>query len=116
MVAQQGATAATLFVLEYGSRRILIAPPTHYDQLQQAIRRHFPEIPPNHRVSYHTKELDLCEGSLVEVSPDIWEIVIPMLKKLAVQATPDALSGTAGSLQYDLGCAFHSLLVFRSRG
>lgn len=127
--SQRGAVAATLFVLEYGSRRILIAPPAHYDQLQQAIRRHFPEIPPKHRVSYHTKDLDPCEGSLVEVSPDIWETVIPMLKRLTVQAAPDASSGggkrkvkaakqedlTQMSCQCDERYASHLDPSFRSR-
>ncbi|KAJ3514858.1 hypothetical protein NMY22_g14606 [Coprinellus aureogranulatus] len=86
--AQRDASLTSLFVLEYGAHRILVAPPTDHQQLQQSIRRHFPEIPVGHHVSYHTKELDVCEGSLVEVSTDIWGAAIPMLKKLAVLAAP----------------------------
>ncbi|KAJ3534782.1 hypothetical protein NMY22_g6775 [Coprinellus aureogranulatus] len=86
--AQRDASLASLFVLEYGAHRILVAPPTDHQQLQQSIRRHFPEIPVGHHVSYHTKELDVCEGSLVEVSTDVWGAAIPMLKKLTVLAAP----------------------------
>lgn len=104
--AQQGTTPAPLFVLEYGARRILVAPPTDYNQLQKGIRRHFPDIPSMHRVSYYTKDLDVCEGSLVEVSPDIWDTVIPMLKKLTVQTVldPSARKNKAREEQEDSEC------------
>ncbi|KAJ3502640.1 hypothetical protein NMY22_g18519 [Coprinellus aureogranulatus] len=87
---QRDATSASLFVLEYGARRILVAPPTDHQQLQKSIRSHFPEIPTGQRVSYHTKELPVCEGSFIEVSTEIWETVIPMLQKLTVMAAPEA--------------------------
>ena len=101
-----------LFVLEFGPRRILVPPPADYDQLQRSIRRHFPELPLGCRTSYHTKELEICEGALMEVSPDIWGSVVPMIKKLTVKAGPGtgALSAGAGKRRgktedgYDTEC------------
>ncbi|KAJ3514859.1 hypothetical protein NMY22_g14607 [Coprinellus aureogranulatus] len=106
---QGGATSASLFVLEYGAHRILVAPPSDLWQLQHSIRCHFPEIPAGCRVSYHTNELDVCEGSLIEVSEEMWRAVIPRLKKLTVLAAPEtkASSGKgkrAGKEEEDSEC------------
>lgn len=87
-----------LFVLEFGPRRVLVPPPTDYDQLQRSIRRHFPELPLGSRASYHTKELEICEDSLMEVSPDIWGTVVPMIKKLTVRAEPGSGALSAGGV------------------
>ncbi|KAJ3517354.1 hypothetical protein NMY22_g13985 [Coprinellus aureogranulatus] len=78
-----------LFVLEYSTHKVLITSPKDHDRLQESIRRHFPHIPQGHRVSYWTKDLEICEGSLTEVSPDVWTVVIPLLSKLTVQSSPD---------------------------
>lgn len=77
-----------LFILEYYTHQVLIASPRDHDQLQESIRRHFPEIPQGHTVSYWTKSLPICEGELTQVSPDIWDTVIPLVTKLAVQSSP----------------------------
>ncbi|KAJ3514856.1 hypothetical protein NMY22_g14608 [Coprinellus aureogranulatus] len=81
-----------LFVLEYKARRILVQKPTHYDQLQQLIGRHLPEIATGHCVSYHTKDLPICNGSAVEVTSDVWPIVTPMLKRITVHAMPEMIT------------------------
>lgn len=73
---------------------MLVGSPKDYDQLQDAIRRHFPEIPTEHRVSYHADELSICKGALVEVSEDIWETAIPLLNTLTVQTEPKASTST----------------------
>lgn len=88
--------AQDLFILQFGARRVLVKSPVDYDALQQSVRRHFPEIPAGYGISYQTKDLPISEGTSVEVSPDVWGTVIPMLKKLVVHATPDASSPAAG--------------------
>ncbi|KAF5318019.1 hypothetical protein D9619_012045 [Psilocybe cf. subviscida] len=98
--AKPGKSASTepsLFVLNYKTRRVLVLTPTSYDQLQLSIRRHFPEIPKNHRVSYHTNGLAVCEGALTEISSDIWGTVIPLLNSVTVLSGPRAESSTNGN-------------------
>lgn len=90
-------TESSLFVLNYKTCRVLIGSLTSYDQLQLSIRRHFPEIPNNHRVSYHTNNLAVCEGALTEISSDIWSTVIPSLNSVTVLSEPRAESSTSGN-------------------
>ncbi|KAJ3534778.1 hypothetical protein NMY22_g6773 [Coprinellus aureogranulatus] len=78
--------APRLFILIHGTRQVLVPKPTDYTKLQQSIHRHFPEIPIGHRVSFHTKDLPLCNGSSVEVSPEVWPTVIPTLERITVHA------------------------------
>lgn len=71
---------------------MLVGSPKDYDQLYLSIRRHFPNIPADHRVSYHIDELAISKGALVEVSEDIWDTGIPLLNTLTVQCEPRALA------------------------
>lgn len=86
--AQSELTQTGLFVLEYDTHRVLIGSPRDYEKLQESIRRHFPQIPQGHRVSYWTKSLAICEGEFTELSPDVWDAVIPLLAKLTVRSNP----------------------------
>ncbi|KAJ3534781.1 hypothetical protein NMY22_g6774 [Coprinellus aureogranulatus] len=73
-----------LLVLEYGTRQVLVQKSTGYNQLQESIRCHFPEIPNGHRLSFHTKDLPISNGSSVAVSPDVWPMVIPILDRITI--------------------------------
>ncbi|KAF5328175.1 hypothetical protein D9619_013438 [Psilocybe cf. subviscida] len=83
---------SSLFILQYKTRRVVIGVPRDYDALQRSIRRHFPEIPDDHRVSYHTNELNISKGAYAELSEDIWDTAIPCLDSLMVQSDPRASS------------------------
>lgn len=56
--------------------------------LNNTVRQHFPQISPQQRPTYHTRDLQICRGSFVEVSQDIWDTVIPMLNSLLVRTVP----------------------------
>jgi hypothetical protein len=89
----------SLFVLIYRTRRVLVASPERYDHLQLSIRQYFPEIPADHRVSYHTNNLRVCEGVLTEISPDIWGTVIPLLNSVTVLSEAQAEYSTSAGKQ-----------------
>lgn len=88
----QPSRQSSLFILQYKTRRVVVGVPRNYHALQGSIRRHFPEIPDDHRVSFHTKELDISRGAYAELSEDIWDMAIPLVDSLTVQSDPRASS------------------------
>ncbi|KAJ7177172.1 hypothetical protein C8R46DRAFT_889544 [Mycena filopes] len=64
-----------LLILKNGVKRVLIPRPKTHKAAIVAARRHFPAIKADDMV-FQTKELDICEGELVDIAPESWELMV----------------------------------------
>ncbi|KDR73265.1 hypothetical protein GALMADRAFT_251860 [Galerina marginata CBS 339.88] len=74
----------SLFVYRYKNKRVLATRATSYNLALQACRKLFSGIPVDSTVTLHTKDLDLCEGELIEISEESWSEVAHILKSVTV--------------------------------
>jgi len=44
----------------------------------------FPGIPASHQVSFYTKDPDVCDGQMAEISHQYWTHIVPHLKSITV--------------------------------
>lgn len=51
---------------------------------QELCRRLFPAIATSSTIEFYTKELDACEGELIQVSEVAWKDIVPLLKSATV--------------------------------
>ncbi|THU78752.1 hypothetical protein K435DRAFT_769209 [Dendrothele bispora CBS 962.96] len=63
-----------LLVFVHGSRKVAVSRPETYYAAVCAAQEHFPHIP-RPRIVLKTKDLAICDGELLEISSDIWEVV-----------------------------------------
>lgn len=49
-------------------------------------RQLFPEIPLNHNITFHTTDVDICDGQLAEIPKSTWDIVLPLLKSVTIKS------------------------------
>ena len=69
--------------------------PSTYDQDQHqsfcqstilTCRTIFPEIPANHRISFYTTDLDVCDGQMAEIPSTCWTDIVPHIRSISVAA------------------------------
>ncbi len=60
-------------------------------------RRMFPTLSTRKTVSLFTKDLDICNGQLVEVYHECWETVVANLKEVVVTCRTDIQDGAAAN-------------------
>ncbi|KDR73263.1 hypothetical protein GALMADRAFT_142391 [Galerina marginata CBS 339.88] len=75
------------FVFTYDGKRVLGMRPSSYRSAVTMCRELFPRIDSESTISFHTKELEACDGQLAEVSARYWEELIGSLKFLIVMTT-----------------------------
>ncbi|KDR73266.1 hypothetical protein GALMADRAFT_125361 [Galerina marginata CBS 339.88] len=79
-----------LFVYKYKNKRVLATRATSYNLALQACRKLFSGIPVDSTVTLHTRDLDLCEGELTEISEESWIEVVGVLKFVTVMVEEKA--------------------------
>ncbi|KIJ91690.1 hypothetical protein K443DRAFT_135456 [Laccaria amethystina LaAM-08-1] len=85
----------SLFLLVYKSKRLLVARPTSYDACLASTRQHFPEIPLNHNITFHTTDVDVCDGQLAEIPKNTWDIILPLLKSVTIKSEGPSIEQTS---------------------
>ncbi|KAJ7138854.1 hypothetical protein C8R46DRAFT_1234099 [Mycena filopes] len=73
----------TLLILSNGVKRVLIPRPKTHKAPIDAARRHFPAIKAEDMV-LQTKELEICEGELVDIAPESWELMVDSMTSISV--------------------------------
>ncbi|KAJ7177128.1 hypothetical protein C8R46DRAFT_1188738 [Mycena filopes] len=73
----------TLLILSNGVKRVLIPRPKTHKAAIDAARRHFPAIKAEDMV-LQTKELEICEGELVDIAPESWELMVDSMTSISV--------------------------------
>jgi len=86
--AQDGAdprpTRGSLMLYIYDNKRVVGTRQTCHDEAIQTCRSLFPAIPSSHTISFHTRDLDICDGEMAEIPATSWPDAIPHLKSVIV--------------------------------
>ncbi|KAI5831446.1 hypothetical protein K523DRAFT_269933 [Schizophyllum commune Tattone D] len=77
-----GKRVANLLILTDGKKSIIVPSPQSYEDAVRAAARHFGGQSTGYAL--RTRDLDICDGAYVDISPDAWELVKPELKTLRV--------------------------------
>ncbi|KAJ7138822.1 hypothetical protein C8R46DRAFT_603970 [Mycena filopes] len=72
-----------LLILKNGVKRVLIPRPKTHKAAMDAARRHFPAIKADEMV-LQTKELEICQGELVDIAPESWELMVDSMTSISV--------------------------------
>ncbi|KAG2128678.1 uncharacterized protein EDB93DRAFT_1214362 [Suillus bovinus] len=75
-----------LFALKHGQKRVMVNRYKSYKLMLDSACRHFPTIPRD-AMTFQTDQLDICEGQLVDVTPETWDKVIDSITSLEVTRT-----------------------------
>ena len=105
-------SSKSLFVYKYKNKRVLATRETRHDasvavvsqamvkltylsaSFQAAVRACrtlFSDIPASAAISFQTKDLDICEGEMTEISESSWEDVVRDLKSVTVMIEENPL-------------------------
>ena len=68
-------------------------------------------IPPLHKITFHTKELPICSGSLTEISSDVYDEVIGDLTSVTVITEEQNELVVANNQGVSTGCTLSSLAL-----
>ncbi|KAJ7762938.1 hypothetical protein B0H16DRAFT_1368503 [Mycena metata] len=85
---------AALLILSNGTKRVLIPRPKSYKAAVDAARRHFPAIKAEDIV-FQTKDLAICDGELLDIAPESWELVIDSIKAISVVERHECPQGSS---------------------
>ena len=105
-------SSKSLFVYKYKNKRVLATRETRHDAsvavvsqamvkltylsapfqaAVRACRSLFSDIPASAAISFQTKDLDICEGEMTEISESSWEDVVRDLKSVTVMIEENPL-------------------------
>ncbi|KAH7925432.1 hypothetical protein BV22DRAFT_1033986 [Leucogyrophana mollusca] len=88
--SEHKAPQKNVFVLQHGDKRVVLTRPKTYEAVIKAVRRHFPHIP-KESVILQTDGLDVSEGNLADIDPEVWGDIVGLISSVHVK------DGTAGS-------------------
>ncbi|KDR73262.1 hypothetical protein GALMADRAFT_251857 [Galerina marginata CBS 339.88] len=71
-------------VFIYGNKRVIGLRPSSYEDAVAACHKLFPGVLCDDTISFHTKDLDVCDGELAEISIECWGEVITSLKSITI--------------------------------
>ncbi|TRM59990.1 hypothetical protein BD626DRAFT_506103 [Schizophyllum amplum] len=83
--ARRVASSGGLLVMTNGKKSILVPRPVLYEDALRAATRHFGGQASH--IALQTRDLDICDATFIDISPEAWDLVKADLKALRVTVT-----------------------------
>ncbi|KDR73260.1 hypothetical protein GALMADRAFT_228363 [Galerina marginata CBS 339.88] len=71
-------------VFIYGNERVIGLRPSSYEDAVAVCHKLFPGVFCDDSISFHTKDLDVCDGELAKISAEYWEEAVTSLKSITI--------------------------------